>query len=57
MFSGLVPVALSQGQAEPTCTYMLECCVRPDIEAVTILHVASLVRVAYLLRLDINTYR
>ncbi|CAM9451266.1 unnamed protein product [Ectocarpus sp. 13 AM-2016] len=43
VFSGLVPVASNQGQGEPLCTYMLECCVRPDVEAVTILHVASLV--------------
>lgn len=41
VFSGLVPVASSQGQAEPVCTYMLECCVRPDVEAATVLHVAS----------------
>lgn len=44
VFSGLVPVASSQGLAEPVCTYMLECCVRPDVEAATVLHVASQVR-------------
>ncbi|CAN0396688.1 unnamed protein product, partial [Ectocarpus sp. 12 AP-2014] len=43
VFSGLVPVASNQGQGEPVCTYMLECCVRPDVDAVTILHVASLI--------------
>lgn len=43
VFSGLVPVASSHGQSEPICTYMLECCVRPDIAASTVLHVASLV--------------
>ena len=43
VFSGLVPVASGQGQGqgEPVCTYMLECCVRPDVEAATVLHVAS----------------
>ena len=45
VFSGLVPVASRQGQAEPLCTYMLECCVRPDVEAATILHIASVVSV------------
>lgn len=44
MFSGLVPVASRQDQREPACTYMLECCVRPDVEAVRMLHVVSLVR-------------
>lgn len=39
-----MPVASGQGQAEPVCTYMLECCVRPDVEAATVLHVASQVR-------------
>ncbi|CAM9163400.1 unnamed protein product, partial [Scytosiphon promiscuus] len=43
VFSGLVPVASGQGQSEPVCTYMLECCVRPDVKAITILHVASLI--------------